>query len=64
MPQHHAPRRCGRVMPLQAHSFELEEPIKGEVAYTRGGLVVQVKEPKQLSFRPLADVRHAACMLF
>jgi ubiquitin-activating enzyme E1 len=44
-----------RVKNVKAHSFELEEPIKGEVAYTRGGLVVQVKEPKQLSFRPLAD---------
>lgn len=41
----------------QAHSFELQEPIRGEVAYTRGGLVTQVKEPKQLSFRSLADVR-------
>jgi hypothetical protein len=41
---------------MQAHSFELQDPIRGEVAYTRGGLVTQVKEPKQLSFRSLADV--------
>lgn len=42
---------------MQAHSFELQDPIRGEVAYMRGGLVTQVKEPKQLSFRSLADVR-------
>ena len=41
---------------MQAHSFELQDPIRGEVAYVRGGLVTQVKEPKQLSFRSLADV--------
>ena len=41
---------------MQAHSFELQDPIRGEVAYIRGGLVTQVKEPKQLSFRSLADV--------
>jgi Ubiquitin-activating enzyme E1 four-helix bundle len=46
-----------RVACMQAHSFELQDPIRGEVAYTRGGLVTQVKEPKHLSFRSLADVR-------
>lgn len=44
---------------MQAHSFELQEPISGDVAYARGGLVTQVKELKQLSFRSLADVRRA-----
>ena len=43
---------------MQAHSFELAEPLAeaGEGGYKRGGLVTQVKEAKQLRFRPLSQV--------
>lgn len=53
---------------VQAHSFELLEPLQdaGEGGYKRGGLVTQVKEPKQLQFRTLAQVlcRRAALVRF
>jgi hypothetical protein len=41
--------------PLQAHSFELELDATSCGQYKRGGLVVQVKQPKVLSFKSLAQ---------
>ncbi len=39
---------------VQAHSFELEQDTSGYSSYSRGGIVTQHKEPKQLAFKPLA----------
>jgi hypothetical protein len=42
----------------QAHSFELETALEegADSDYKQGGLVTQVKEAKQLNFRPLSEV--------
>ena len=44
-----------RVKNVKAYSFELEEDTTNLKKYISGGLVTKVKEPKTLSFRPLAD---------
>lgn len=41
---------------LQAHSFELDLDVSSYGTYLRSGIVVQVKESKQLAFKPLAQV--------
>jgi Ubiquitin-activating enzyme E1 four-helix bundle len=39
----------------QAYSFELEVDTSSFGSYIKGGLVTQVKEPKTLAFKKLAD---------
>lgn len=41
---------------LQAHSFEIEADTSSWGEYVRGGIVVQVKESKSLSFKKLEQV--------
>jgi len=48
----HAPVRVRSCKP---HFFELELDTTGFAPYTKGGIVTQVKEPKELSFRTLAE---------
>lgn len=45
-----------RVKNCKAHSFELDLDVGSYGTYTRGGIVVQVKESKSLAFKPLAQV--------
>ncbi|PNH04660.1 Ubiquitin-activating enzyme E1 1, partial [Tetrabaena socialis] len=42
-----------RIRKREARSFELEADTSGWGEYVRGGIAVQVKEPKTLAFRPL-----------
>ncbi|GFR51131.1 hypothetical protein Agub_g13484 [Astrephomene gubernaculifera] len=42
-----------KVKNCKAHSFELDADTSGWGEYVRGGIVVQVKEPKTLAFRKL-----------
>ncbi|CAI5500551.1 unnamed protein product [Closterium sp. Naga37s-1] len=43
-----------RVRNVRAHSFLLDDDTSAYGAYESGGIVTQVKEPKELAFRPLA----------
>lgn len=46
-----------RIKNVKAHSFELETALEegADSDYKQGGLVTQVKEAKQLNFRPLSE---------
>lgn len=44
-----------RVSGVKAHSFMLEEDTRGYAPYLQGGMVVQVKQPKTVAFKSLAD---------
>ncbi|CAI5990936.1 unnamed protein product [Closterium sp. NIES-64] len=43
-----------RVRNVRAHSFLLDDDTSAYGAYESGGIVTQVKEPKELAFRPLS----------
>ncbi|CAI5479155.1 unnamed protein product, partial [Closterium sp. Yama58-4] len=43
-----------RVRNVRAHSFVLDDDTSAYGAYESGGIVTQVKQPKELAFRPLA----------
>ncbi|GJP35185.1 hypothetical protein CLOM_g19695 [Closterium sp. NIES-68] len=47
-----------RVRNVRAHSFLLDDDTSAYGAYEGGGIVTQVKQPKQLAFRTLAACLH------
>jgi hypothetical protein len=50
-----SPAADSRHAPPQAHTFELDLDTSAYGNYTRGGLVQQVKQPKTLAFKTLAQ---------
>lgn len=48
-------KKARRIRECGPHSFTLEEDTRHFAAYSKGGIVIQVKQSKVLKFKPLED---------